>query len=57
MCYRKPDVQATTLDALATYQELTGAVFDNNVGLLSLTPEQFGNLESLFFNIGDVSRG
>ena len=47
---------STGLDALATYQQLTGAVFDNNVGLLSLTPEQFGNLESLFFKIGDVSR-
>ncbi|KAM5546222.1 hypothetical protein V8D89_000348 [Ganoderma adspersum] len=42
-------------DALATYQQLTGAVLDNNVGLLSLTPEQFGNLESLFFNIGDTT--
>ena len=42
-------------DALATYQSLTGAVLDDNTGLLRLTPAQFANLESLFFQIGDVS--
>jgi hypothetical protein len=43
------------LDALATYQQLTGAVEDEDTGLLSLTPAQFANLQSLFFNIGGVS--
>ncbi|KAI0767720.1 acid protease [Fomes fomentarius] len=42
-------------DALATYQSITGAVFDNNTGLLRLTPDQFANLESLFFQIGDTT--
>ncbi|KAI0708411.1 acid protease [Earliella scabrosa] len=42
-------------DALAAYQTATGAVFDNNVGLLRLTPAQFANLESLFFHIGDTT--
>ncbi|KAI0752479.1 acid protease [Daedaleopsis nitida] len=42
-------------DALTTYQDMTGAVFDNNVGLLRLTPEQFSSLESLFFHIGDTT--
>ncbi|TCD63444.1 hypothetical protein EIP91_005385 [Steccherinum ochraceum] len=39
-------------DALATYQQLTGAVLDENVGLLKITPDQFSNLQSLFFTIG-----
>ncbi|EJC99400.1 family A1 protease [Fomitiporia mediterranea MF3/22] len=39
-------------DAFNTYTTLTGATMDNNVGLLSLTPENFANLQSLFFNIG-----
>jgi len=39
-------------DAFATYQDLTGAVPDENTGLLSLTPAQFASLQSLFFNIG-----
>ena len=30
-------------------------MFDNNVGLLRLTPAQFANLESLFFHIGDTT--
>ena len=43
-------------DALATYQQLTGAVLDNEfTGLLQITPAQFENLESLFFNIGGRS--
>ena len=42
-------------DALATYQAATGAVPDDATGLLRLTPAQFANLESLFFNIGGVS--
>ncbi|THH28715.1 hypothetical protein EUX98_g5470 [Antrodiella citrinella] len=40
-------------DALATYQSLTGAVLDSDVGLLKLTPAQFANLQSLWFTIGD----
>ena len=42
-------------DALQTYQTITGAIFDDETGLLRLTPAQFANLESLFFQIGDVS--
>ena len=42
-------------DALQAYQTATGAVFDDETGLLRLTPAQFANLESLFFQIGDVS--
>ncbi|KAI0767716.1 aspartic proteinase precursor [Fomes fomentarius] len=41
-------------DAFAVYQNLTGGVADDqNTGLLKLTQEQFDNLESLFFHIGD----
>ena len=41
-------------DAFDIYKNLTGGVEDNeNTGLLKLTPEQFENLESLFFHIGD----
>ena len=43
-------------DAFATYQNLTGGVMDNDTGLLRLTPDQFANLESLFFQIGEVRR-
>lgn len=42
-------------DAFATYQELTGGVMDENVGLLSITPAQFANLQSLVFNIGGTA--
>lgn len=41
-------------DAFARYQQATGAVLDNNTGLLKLTVAEFGNLQSLFFNIGGV---
>ncbi|RPD60574.1 acid protease [Lentinus tigrinus ALCF2SS1-7] len=40
-------------DALAAYQAATGAVSDSNTGLLKITQDQFDNLESLFFHIGD----
>jgi len=40
-------------DALATYQELTGAELDPDVGLLRLSPAQFAQLQSLWFTIGD----
>ena len=37
------------------YQNVTGAVIDNNTGLLKITADQFTNLESLFFHIGDAT--
>ncbi|KAI0327407.1 acid protease [Cubamyces sp. BRFM 1775] len=40
-------------DALALYQQATGAVADSATGLLKITQEQFENLESLFFHIGE----
>ncbi|KAI1786212.1 acid protease [Ganoderma leucocontextum] len=42
-------------DALAAYQTATGAVADNNTGLLKITADQFASLESLFFHIGDTT--
>ncbi|KAH8099771.1 acid protease [Cristinia sonorae] len=42
-------------DALARYQRATGAVFDNNTGLLRLTTAQFNSLQSLFFTIAGTS--
>ena len=42
------------VDAFEAYQDATGGVLDENVGLLSITPAQFDALESLFFHIGDV---
>ncbi|KAI0094424.1 aspartic peptidase A1 [Irpex rosettiformis] len=47
----------TTLTLIATdafnrYRSATGAVLDNNTGLLRLTTAQFANLQSLFFTIG-----
>ncbi|KAM5546215.1 hypothetical protein V8D89_000341 [Ganoderma adspersum] len=40
-------------DAFDTYQTLTGATLDSTTGLLRLDPDQVGNLQSLFFHIGD----
>lgn len=42
------------LDAFTRYQRATGAVADNNTGLLRLTTAQFANLQSLFFTINGV---
>jgi hypothetical protein len=42
------------IDAFQVYQAVTGAVPDEATGLLTLTPEQFSSLQSLFFNIGGV---
>ena len=39
-------------DAFQKYQQATGAKMDNATGLLTLTEDQFDNLQSLFFNIG-----
>ncbi|CAL1710300.1 unnamed protein product [Somion occarium] len=42
-------------DAIAQYQQVTGAVPDSSTGLLRITPAQYDSLESLFFNIGGES--
>lgn len=39
-------------DAYQKYQQLTGAVLDSQTGLLTVTEDQFNNLQSLFFSIG-----
>lgn len=39
-------------DAFQKYQKATGAKEDQTTGLLTLTEQQFENLQSLFFNIG-----
>lgn len=41
-------------DAFQKYQQLTGATMDSQTGLLTLTEDQFDNLQSLFFNIGRI---
>ena len=41
-------------DVFSKYQNLTGATMDVNAGLLRITPEQYANLKSLFFNIAGV---
>ena len=46
---------AVVSDAFKVYQNLTGAVMDKDTGLLRVTPQQFGNLRTLLFNIGGVS--
>lgn len=43
-------------DAFEAYQQATGATMDNTTGLLKFTPEQYKQLESMFFNIGGVRR-
>ncbi|KAI0649630.1 acid protease [Trametes meyenii] len=40
-------------DAFETYQNLTGAAIDETTGFLRITPDQYDNLQSLFFHIGD----
>ncbi|EPS97851.1 aspartic proteinase [Fomitopsis schrenkii] len=50
----------TTLILMATnafdaYTQATGATQDQTTGLLTLSNEDFNNLQSLFFNIGDQS--
>ncbi|KAF9447010.1 acid protease [Macrolepiota fuliginosa MF-IS2] len=42
-------------DAISRYQQLTGAVLDNNTGLLRITSAQFANLQSLFFTTNGVT--
>ena len=53
------DIIGTTLvliatNAFSTYQSDTGAVLDNNTGLLRVTSTQFSNLKTLTFVIGGV---
>ncbi|KAF9473456.1 aspartic protease [Pholiota conissans] len=42
-------------DGLAKYRRATGAVLDNNTGLLRITSTQFNNLQSLFFTAGGTT--
>ncbi|KAJ8593944.1 acid protease [Rhizopogon salebrosus TDB-379] len=42
-------------EAIKAYQEATGAIEDQTTGLLTITPEQYKNLKSLYFNIGSVT--
>jgi hypothetical protein len=42
-------------DAFKAYQKATGAKLDSTTGLLTVTPEQFENMQSLFFHIGGVT--
>ncbi|KAJ7213858.1 aspartic peptidase domain-containing protein, partial [Mycena pura] len=40
--------------AMDAYQQMTGAVMDPTCGLLTVTEEQYNNMDSLMFNIGGV---
>ena len=42
-------------DAFNTYQTKTGGILDSTTTLLSITPDQYDNLSSLWFNIGTKS--
>ena len=42
-------------DAFKAYEKATGGKLDNTTGLLTITEEQFDNLQSLFFNIGGTT--
>jgi len=42
-------------EAIAAYQEATGAVVDDATGLLKVTSAQFASLQSLFFTIGGTT--
>lgn len=51
----RPDrAHVSCLDALERYRLATGAVLDQETGLLRITQAQFAKLESLFFEIGGV---
>ena len=45
-------VTSSTLDAYNRYVKATGANVDNATGFLYISPGQYQNLESLFFEIG-----
>ncbi|KDR84345.1 hypothetical protein GALMADRAFT_708895 [Galerina marginata CBS 339.88] len=38
-------------DAFNTYKSATGAILDSTTGLLSITPDQYAKLQSLFFTV------
>ncbi|TCD70209.1 hypothetical protein EIP91_004389 [Steccherinum ochraceum] len=42
-------------DAFQAYEKATGGKLDNTTGLLTITEQQFENLQSLFFNIGGTT--
>jgi cathepsin E len=44
-----------SLDAYNSYASATGGVLNKKTGLLSITPDQYDNLQSLFFDIGGVT--
>ncbi|KAG2363009.1 aspartic peptidase domain-containing protein [Suillus spraguei] len=44
-------------DAFDKYQSATGATVDSSTGFLTVTSEQYANLQTLYFNIGGTSYG
>ncbi|KAH7909812.1 acid protease [Hygrophoropsis aurantiaca] len=42
-------------DAFQAYQQATGGTQDQTTGLLTITEEQYNNLQSLYFNIGGTT--
>ncbi|KAH7925602.1 acid protease [Leucogyrophana mollusca] len=42
-------------DAFQAYQQATGGTEDQTTGLLTITEEQYDNLQSLYFNIGGTT--
>jgi len=42
-------------DAFQRYQQATGGILDKVTGLLTITPNQYSNLQSLFFTIGSTT--
>ncbi|KAJ8593943.1 acid protease [Rhizopogon salebrosus TDB-379] len=43
------------VEAFQAYQQATGATQDQTTGLLTITQQQYDNLQSLYFNIGGVT--
>ena len=48
-------VLTLVLDAFNAYKTATGGTEDKTTGLLSITEEQFNNLQDLNFNVGGVT--
>lgn len=44
-------------DAIKTYQSLTGATLDSKTSMLTVTPAQYANLQTLTFHIGGATYG
>ncbi|KAG8214431.1 acid protease [Butyriboletus roseoflavus] len=42
-------------DAFQAYQQATGATLDKTTGLLTITEQQYAQLQSMYFNIGGVT--